>query len=70
LDVGVDALILKARRSIVDNFNAGLVWLLKQDIFWFQVAMYDVIVALEFKGLKDLNREAPYKSDRNANKVV
>lgn len=32
--------------------------------------MDDVVVALEFQGLKNLNREAPYKSDRNANKVV
>jgi len=32
--------------------------------------MYDVIVPLEFKGLEDLNREAPDKSDRNAHKVV
>jgi len=70
LDVGVDTLVLKAGRSVVDNFNAGLVWLLKQDIFWFQVAMYDVIVALEFKGLEDLNRKASDKSDRNANKVI
>ena len=70
MDVGVDTLVLKAGRSVVDNFNSGLVWLLKQDIFWFQVAMYDVIVALEFKGLEDLNRKASDKSDRNANKVV
>jgi len=45
LDVGIDALIGKARRTKVDDFDPWLVWAFQQNILRLQVAVDDVLVS-------------------------
>ena len=58
LDIGVNALVLEAATTIVNNFDARLIWLLEKDILRLEIAVDDVVVALKFESLQNLNGEA------------
>ena len=58
LDVCVDLLVLETTRSEVNDFDARFVDLSQQDIFWFQVAMYDVVFSHVVQGNEDLDSES------------
>ena len=70
MNVGVDALVLEATAAVVDDFDSRLIRLLKQDIFRFQITMYNLVVALELKGLQDLDGEPADEACRHALEVV
>lgn len=70
LDVGVDALILEATATIVDDLDARLVWLLQKDILRLEIAVDNVVVALKFESLQYLNGEAPNQARRYSLEVV
>ena len=51
LDVCVYSFILEAARAEVDDFDAGFVWALKQDVLWLQVTMYNALLTQVLKSL-------------------
>ena len=58
LDICVNALVLEAAATIVDNFDTRLVRLFKKDILRLQITVDNLVVALELERLEDLNRES------------
>ncbi len=70
LDVCVDALIVHTAASIVNNFNSRLVCLFQQDVFWLQITVNDFMIALEFKGLQELDCEPANQTKTDTLKVV
>lgn len=50
-------MVFEATGAEVDNFDAGLVNLTKQDVFRFEIAMHDVMLSHVVKGNEDLDRE-------------
>jgi hypothetical protein len=70
LDVSVDSLVLETARAVVNNLDAGLVLLFKQNIFWLQVTVHHFVVLLELQRLQNLDCEPPDQSKRNPLEVV
>jgi len=62
LNICVNTLPLEAAAAIVDNFDSGLVRLLQQNILRLQIAVDDVVIALELERLQDLDGEASDQS--------
>ena len=43
LYIGIDFFVLKTARTKVDNFDARLVDFSKENIFWLEVTMYNIV---------------------------
>ena len=70
LDVCVDALIVHAAATVVNNFYARLVGLLEQNIFWFQIAVDYLVVTLVFQSLQKLDSKSSNQSQAYPLEVV
>mgnify|MGYP007058507940 CR=1 FL=1 len=70
LDVGVDALVLEAAASVVNDFYAWFVWLFQEDVLWLEIAMNNVVVTLELKSLKNLYCKSADQSSWDTLEVI
>lgn len=70
LDVCVYLLVLEAATAEVNDLYSGLVYLSKQDVFGFEVAVNDVVFSKVVKGDKDLDGEPLDEVEGEALKVV
>ena len=70
LDVGVDLLVLEAARAEIDDLDARLVDLSKQNVFRLQIAVHDVVLAHVVQRYQNLDREPLDQAEREAQEVV
>ena len=63
-------MVLETRRTVVDDFYPRLIRLLEQDVLGLEITVDDVVVALEFQSLQDLDGEATNQADRNTLEVI
>lgn len=67
LNVGVHLFILKTTASKINNLDAGLCWVLKQNVLGFKITMDDAMLAKEVKRLQELCAESKTAIIQNEN---
>ena len=70
LDVSVDALVTKATGAEINYFYSWLFLASEQYIFWFQVAVNDVLCLEVAECLQNLYREPPDQAEWHSLKII